>query len=373
MEYVILFLSACVSLIVNTAGQFRRRDVERILVFKLDHIGDVVTATPALAHLRRTYPQAKITLVVGPWSVPLLENHPDVDHLIAYASARYARGVRPSPGRNLRFLLAGRRYDLIVGLRDDLSTLGFSLFAGAMRRVDRGTVRLRWKLRSIAHRLSLGPEATPLHEVETNLRIVGGTHSAESRTHLEVREDALEWVDREIPGLLGNKQGFVVFHPGAFSPMRYWPHERFAEAARRVRDTRALGVLITGSSDEETACEAIAAKAGPGVVSLAGKTTLPQAVALIARARAMLSVDTGMMHIATAVGTPVVALVGPEDPGRFGPHGPGHEILYHHFDCSPCNQVRCERGRPECMEAITVEEVVEALARCLTKKDTRDP
>jgi len=366
VEYALLTASACVSLLVNARGRLGRRAIENILVFKLDHIGDVITATPALSHLRKTYPDARITLVVGPWAVPLLEDHPDIDRLVAYASPRYARGMRPSQGRNLRFLLSDRRYDLIVGLRDDRATLGFSLFAGPCRRVDRGTVRLDRRIRLILHRLKVVGEVPRLHEVETNLKIVGGSRLSESACpHLSVRKDALEWTDREIPGLLGDSTGFVVFHPGAFSPLRFWPHERFAEVARWVRETRGFGVVITGSSDEAGAAETISRMAGPGVVSLAGKTTLPQAVAVISRARAMLSVDTGLMHVATAVGTPVVALVGPEDATRFGPWGPDHVTLSHDFPCSPCDQVRCERGRPECMEAITAQDAIEALEKCL--------
>ncbi|MCK4546637.1 MAG: lipopolysaccharide heptosyltransferase II [Candidatus Eisenbacteria sp.] len=368
MEYVFFIASALVSRIVNARGFFRQGEFARILVFKLDHLGDIVTATPALEYLRKEYPEAEITLVVGPWAAPLLDGYPGIDRLVVYASPKYARVVAPSQGRNLRFLLPHTRYDLIVGLRDDWSTLEFSLFAGAKRRADRGTVRLRDRIGRIMSRLRRVPEPAPLHEVETNLRIVGaGALEDSAGPHLQIPEDALEWADREVARLADNVKGYVVFHPGAYSPLRRWPMERFVDVARWLRQARDLGVVITGSAQETDVAEAIAGKAGPGVLSLAGKTSLARAVAVISRARAMLSVDTGLMHVATAVGTPVVALVGPEDPARFGPFGPDHVTLYHNFPCSPCNQVRCSRKTPECMEAITVQETIDALAHCLDR------
>jgi lipopolysaccharide heptosyltransferase II len=370
MEYVFLIASALVSVIVNARGRFRRGSTQRIVVFKLDHLGDLVTATPALDFLRRQYPSAEITLVVGPWTAPLLEGHEAVDHVIVYASSRFARGMRASLGRNLRFLLPHTRYDLVIGLRDDWSTLEFALSAGTIRRVDRGTVRLRRKFRAIANRLMRRPAPPPMHEVEANLSIVGADPWAEPACpHIKIAPEALAWADREIVRLPENSNGYVVFHPGAYSPLRRWPIERFVEVARWVRETRGVGVVITGSADETEGTEAIASKAGPGVLSLAGKTSISRVIAVISRARAMLSVDTGMMHVATAVDTPVVALVGPEDPTRFGPYGPDHTTLYHDFPCSPCDQIHCERKTPECMESITVEEVTAALARSLDRAD----
>ena len=122
-----------------------------------------------------------------------------IDQLIAYASPLFARGSPPSQGGNLQFLLPRRRYDLIVGLRDDWTTLKFSLLSGAKHRVDRGTVRVSRKFRVIASRLGLASRPAPMHEVESNLRIVG-TDSVDdsSRPHLAVRGDALEWADRGI-------------------------------------------------------------------------------------------------------------------------------------------------------------------------------
>ncbi|MFH1277261.1 MAG: glycosyltransferase family 9 protein [Candidatus Eisenbacteria bacterium] len=363
MEYLFLVISAFVSLIVNGRGMFRRSRIERVLVFKLDHIGDVVTATPALDHLRDAYPGAEITLVVGPWSAPLIEGHPSVDRLVVHGSRAFARNAPLPSSPSLRTLLPRDRYDLVVGLRDDKDSLAVSLGVGAVHRVDRGTVRIAEKLRRRRGALRTGASSESMHEVETNLRIVGASPPpGGARPRLFVRKDAEEWAKVLVAGRPEFANGYVVLHPGAHSPLRHWPADRFGLVARWVRKERGLGVVVTGSTEEAGLASNIAAEGGEGVLDLAGKTTLSRAVAMIAGARAMVSVDTGLMHVATAVGTPVVALVGPEDPSRFGPYGPDHLVVDHRYPCSPCDQVHCVRASNECMEAITVAEVIRALS-----------
>ncbi|MBN1826474.1 MAG: glycosyltransferase family 9 protein [Candidatus Eisenbacteria bacterium] len=205
-----------------------------------------------------------------------------------------------------------------------------------------------------------------MHEVETNLRIVGvNDFSVERRPSLQVREDVATEISEMIRDRLPSCRHYVVIHPGAISPLRCWSSHRFIEVIRWIRESTDLGVVVTGSSSEKALAEEIVSDTRSGVISLAGETSLIQVVAVISGALAMVSVDTGVMHIATAVGTPVIALVGPEDPNRFGPYGRENAVLYHNYSCSPCDQVNCVRGRPECMETITTDEVIGALRRVL--------
>lgn len=366
MEYLFLTVSAFVSLMVNGGGLFRRKTVERILVFKLDHLGDIVTATPAMAYLRRAYPGAEITMVVGSWVAEILADHPAADRFIVYESPRFDRGDRGSGKARLRAVLPASRYDLVIGLRDDWASLLVSLRVGAFRRRDRGTVRLKRKFNRVFGVCGGRTGSLSLHEVETNLMVAGGDPARDTELpSLPVKGPDRDWVSRELVAGRLNGREYVVLHPGAYSPLRFWPAERFARVARWILGTRRYEVVITGSAAEGRLAAEIAGQAGKGVHSLAGETSLSRAVAVIAGARAMVSLDTGVMHVATAVGTPVVALIGPEDPSRFGPFGPDHAVLYHRLPCSPCDQVNCVRPSPECMESITVEEVIEALAGIL--------
>ncbi len=370
MEYLFLTVSALVSLWVNGIGLLRRAPVTNILVFKLDHLGDIVTATPAFDYLRRTHPGAHITVVVGSWVAPILKGHPAIDELIEYDSPVFDRGDRSKGKPPLQSVLPKRRYDLVIGLRDDRASLRLSLTVGATRRRDRGTIRLLAKLPGFGRGKSAASPAGGMHEVETNLRIAGAGADADPAGEnavpsLTVREEDREWVKRELAGARTNGRRYVVLHPGAFSPLRLWPAERFAAVARQIRADGRFDVIVTGSAAEAPLAKSIAEMAGAGVHSLAGETSLTRVIAVIAGAQAMVSLDTGVMHIATAVGTPVVALVGPENPARFGPYGPGHVVIYHALSCSPCDQVHCVRASNECMELITVAQVNQALTRVL--------
>ena len=369
MEYLLFIASALVSLLVNTRGVFSRRPVKKILIFKLDHLGDVVTATPALLHLRKFYPEARITGVIGPWAHPLMNTHPALDRILIYASPRYARSAPDEAARVLSSVVPPESYDLIVGLRDDWASLAYAVRSAAGKRVDRGTVRIRAKIKRWTARLGLDSGFIPAHEVETNLCIVGHWKppDPEVRPFLPVAREALEWFAQEKAGLLGNVDTFAVIHPGAASSLRKWPRDRFVQVARWLRDDRGVGVIITGSPEEAGETESLAEEAGTGVVSVARSCDLEKAVALISQASVLVSVDTGIMHVGTAVGTPVVALVGPQDPRRFGPFGPEHIVLYGGLPCSPCSQKDCERGKPECMEAIAPDDVIAALTRILDR------
>ncbi len=369
MEYAFFIASALVSLLVNARGWFSRRPVRKILVFKLDHLGDVVTATPALSHLRALHPEAEITGVIGPWARPLMKAHPALDRILIYASPEYIRGAPLRVAPNLSTVLRSRSYDLIVGLRDDRASLAYAARSGAGKRVDRGTVRIRMKIKRWAARLGFDPGFIPTHEVETNLCIVGHCEPPGSgvRPSLPIAGQALEWFQRERPGLVGDVETFAVIHPGAASPLRKWPRDRFVQVARWLRDGRGLGVIITGSREEAEETESIAEEVGIGAASVARSSDLEKTVAVISQASALVSVDTGIMHVGTAVGTPVVALIGPQDPRRFGPFGPDHIVLYGGLPCSPCSQKDCERGNPECMEAISPDDVIAALTEILDR------
>jgi ADP-heptose:LPS heptosyltransferase len=169
-EYAIFILSAAVSVVVNALGRTRRSSGPlRILVVKLDHLGDVVLATPALGALRERYPDAAIDVLVHPGSAVVVEHNPAVTRVVTYRSERFARpGPSSVDGMSRLREIARAGYDVIVELRGDERTLLLPFLAGATRRVDRGTVRIRESLR----RRARGAAHRPMHEVEVNLEVV---------------------------------------------------------------------------------------------------------------------------------------------------------------------------------------------------------
>ncbi len=367
MEYLFLTASFLVGLAVNAVAPLARRGVvKRVVVFKLDHLGDLVTAAPALSALKRRFPGAEVTLVVGSWCEELAREGLEHDVLAVYDSAAYARGARVAPKAlaRLRASLPHARFDVALGLRDDAATLTFCLLGGAARRRDRGTVRVAYAWERAVARLR-GRTVPVLHEVETNLRVVGVRATAPTPAPaLRVRDELRRWARDAVLAPWGRVRPVVV-HPGSSWPQRQWPADRCAELVRHLVLERDVPVVVTGSAGERELAERVAL-APPRCRVLAGELGIAQMMGLLSEARLYVGPDTGIMHIAAGVGTPVVALFGPNDPGRFGPVGPRDVALCARLGCSPCPQRRCPHDGL-CMRAIGVDEVLAAVARILDR------
>lgn len=371
MEYVFLAVSALVSAVMNAVAPLKSEGAARIVVFKLDHIGDLVTATPALSLLRKRHPGAEITLVVGSWCGELARVGVDCDVVVLHDSPTFDRtGARSGRvGRaSLAASLGHRSFDVAFGLRDDKASLLFCLLGGARRRHDRGTVRMLHALSRFRSALTGRGDPGPLHEIETNLRAVGARgHEASVRPpSLRVPEDARRRVNEgPLAGWDIREARLVTVQPGAVWEHRRWPRARYADLVRWLVVERGAAVAITGSKEERELAGEVALNHERCRV-LAGELGVPEMAALLSRSDLYVGSETGMMHVASSVGTPVVALFGPGDPRRFGPVGQGHTVLYHRFECSPCPQRRCDReGR--CMDAITLDEVTRAVAAALDR------
>ena len=158
---------------------------------------------------------------------------------------------------------------------------------------------------------------------------------------------------------------FVAVNPVAFWETKLWEEEKFAALADRLQEELGIGIVLTGGESVplERICRMMRTKA----VNLGGRTTLRELACLYREAALLVTTDSGPMHLAAAVGTPVVALFGPTDPARTGPYGPGHRIIRKGLSCSPCFRKRCET--PRCMTDISVEEVFAAVKEMLAGRE----
>ncbi len=356
--YLLLIYSATVGRLRSR----RRRVVRRVLVVRLDHIGDLLMSTPALAAIRRKYPDAEITLATGEWNLPVIENNPNVDRVVVHNSSRYTRPpYSPHPITNLRQSLRGHAPDVVIGLRDDWATLTEWLRRD-VQLIDRGRTQIRlW----FERRRSGEAEQ---HETVRIREILAGAGievppSADLEMHLSdsERSDAQRFLAEErLDG------PFAVLQPAATVPLRQWFPDRYADVAHWLHRHHGLRIVIAGAPSEREQARDLADRiADISPVDISGRSSLREFAAIVERASLYVGSDGGAMHLATAVGTPTVALFGPGPYHGYYPVGRHVVGISHLFPCAPCDQVTCVRPNDTCMMAITVEEVVEASRKVL--------
>ncbi len=323
----------------------------KVLVFKPGAIGDLLQLTPALRAVKERVPGARITLVVGGGgTAELFAHNPLVDEVLVFDRKGRHRSWRAFLA--LRSEVRRRRFDVAVNYqRSNLK--GWLLVSAAL------------PCRLLVYRKA---RRRVVHAVENHLEAVAplgiDPRAADHRLELPLDAEAVRWAGERLEreGIAGRPAAALV--PGASHPVNRWPADRFAALARRLEDELGVAsILVGGPQDRELAEAAAAAPGGAKSVDLVGRATLRQTAAVLARCAVAVSGDTGPMHMAAAVGTPVVALFGAADPARTGPVGEGHRVLQaREVPCVPCRSRSCgHTPYLECMERITVDAVFDAV------------
>lgn len=330
---------------------------ERLLVVLLGAIGDVVCGMPLVQRLRAAWPRTQITWAVEPAAAPLLEGHPAVDARIVF---RRGQGIA-ALGDFLR-AVRDSRPDVTLDLQRHFKSGLTSWVSGAPRRIG-----FHWRNSREGNRLFNTESIEPVHDFTLKL-----THFQRFADRLGVPPAPIDFglaataaeQARVAPLLAPAGARFAVLYVGSTWPSRQWRPAATAALSRALQ-ARGLGVvLVGGPSDVPFAEQVLAADPGP-VVNGVGRTALRDVIAVMERAAVAIGPDTGPMHIAAAVGAPVVALFGATSPRRSGPWGWEHLVLRGDVPCAPCYLKRCPIGQL-CMESITpamvLERVEEGLA-----------
>lgn len=337
--------------------------MKNILIIKLRYIGDVLLATPVLRALRDEFPHARVTTLVNRGAEELLKWNPDVNEVLVLNRTGAAGAIRFA--RHIRRL----RFDCVVDLTDSDRSAILSRLSGAPVRIGFNEER-RW--RGLLYTSVVYPSPGAIHRVEHDLEAVRalGVAPKASRpvlyTSLQDDEEASRLLEKLEAGSSARGKPFVMLHPGARYWFKAWPAERFAELADRLVAAMGCQVLVAGDSRDQEVAESIQRQSRAGVQVLAGRTTLLQLAAVLKRCTLFIGNDNGPMHMAAALGIPVVALFGPSDPAVWGPRAEKAIVLYKGLDCRPCFHPDCFRAEENCMKQITVEEVYAAASRCLS-------
>ena len=367
--------------------------VKRVLVVRLDEIGDVVLTTPFLRELRRNLPDAWITLVVKPQVYNLMELCPYVNEVLTYdwQVSRYL-GPLQRHWRALRVAtrhLWKHRFDLAILPRWDVDYYhgtflvylsGAPWRVGYSENVNAAKKHLNRRFdRLLTHVLLDNSDLK--HEVERNLDIIRflGGRVQDNRLELWLGE-ADEVFAEEVLKKHGIKPDdlLVGLAPGAGAAKRLWPIARFAELGSWLRNTYGARLLVVGGPAEEMLGEELERILGTCVLNVVGQTTLRQTAGLLKRCRLFVGNDAGPMHMAAAVGVPIVEIsCHPEagspwsvnSPLRFGPWGDGHMVIQPKEPAPPCTD-ECVADYPHCILGITVERVMQAVAKQLQQVRT---
>ncbi len=354
--------------------------VRRVLLLRLERIGDLLMVRDAIADVRAAWPDAEIELAVGSWNAPLAGLMPGVSHVETLDVPWLARG---SAGDGWSTLIRRartwkrRHYDVVVNFEPDIRSNALAWLTGAPRRVGYYTGGGGALLTDAFAYAPHEHVATNARALVNRLAKVSAADDPSPSSLLRIPDAARK---RMAERLSGAARPLVGVHASGGRPSKQWHLDRFSDAARAVSQRTGATIVLTGSAADRPLVDAVRARLGGiPVVDACGESDLIELAALLGALDVLMTGDTGPMHLAAAVGTPVVALFGPSDPRRYGPQGNHHRVLRVDLPCSPCNQVRlpperCRGHVPDCLDQIDVQRVVTSTIDVLAdRRQSIDP
>jgi ADP-heptose:LPS heptosyltransferase len=346
------------------------RAARRVLAIRLDNLGDVLLATPAIHAIRESLPEAEITLLTSEVGAQIGRLNPDVAEVVVYRAPWMDpwRRLPHDPQREMEAIARIRdgRYDAAVIFssfhQSPLPAAFLCYLAGIPLRLA-ASIDGPGSLLTTRHK---HPERM-MHEVERGLDLVAAVdmRTSDDRLVLRIPDEA----HAEAAALISGHRPLVVVHPGCTMPARTYSWEQYAESIELlVRDLDAR-VVLTGVAEERPLVEAIRARLDPWVrprvTAAAGTLAFPAFAALIASADVVVTNNTGPMHIAAAVETPVVALFAlTNPPEQWGPWRVPHRMLWHEMPCRLCYNRVCPTTH-DCLTRVSAAEVIRAVADLL--------
>jgi len=358
----------------------------RIIIMRAGAFGDILMATPVLASLRRAYPDSHITWIVENMEHEAIDASPYIDEILCWDSAYWKRMIR-----NVQYPLWGmrawmfwrelkaRRYDVFISFQPEewpllLLGTGAAVSIGIFDTFKRyyGAARNRHYQRLYTH--PYAEPRLPAHRIDQYLLALQalGLPQAEPEPMSMgyTSEDAFVAEDFLRSQGCVSGQDFVALAPMTTWPTKCWPADRYVALGDALARRHGCRIVLVGSAKERPALEEIAARMETAPVVMAGELSFRQAAALLDRAALLVSGDTGPMHVASALGTPQIALFGPTSPDWYGPRSDRALVMAHPVPCGPCDRKVCRNtdSLHLCMRLLIVEEVLERASGLLGKR-----
>ncbi|MDQ3487995.1 MAG: glycosyltransferase family 9 protein [Acidobacteriota bacterium] len=363
---------AVLGAIAALARLFRRRHrpqaPARMLLLRLERIGDLLMAVPAIGEARAAAPNAEIDLVVGSWNADVARSIRGINKVLIVDAPWLARDAKGAGAAALAGTALGwraRRYDLAVNFEPDVRSNALLALSGA-----------RWTAgyRSAGGGALLDQalDYQPQHHTVDNARRLVRSVLGEGHLPGVAGLDIPGEPQRIAEQILGGKtRPLVAMHAAGGREVKQWDPARFAAVARRLIEDRGATLVLTGGPGDAAIVEGVKrALPAANVIDVSNLRDLLSVAAVLERCDLMITGDTGPMHLAGAVGTPIVAVFGPSDPRRYAPRGPLDRVVRIDLPCAPCNRIRlppdrCTGHIPDCLAFVSVDRVLAAALEVL--------
>jgi heptosyltransferase-2 len=359
---------------VTTGGNKRieKSSIKRILVRATNWVGDAVMTIPALEAIKENFPDSSITVMARPWVIPLFEHHPAVDDIISFPRGKGILGSLAIKAKMVK-LIRKYRFDMAILFQNAFEAAFLSCLGGVRLRIGYITDGRRFFL---SHGIIRNKKILAIHQTEYYLFILKamGWSTKNRYPVLYISPEDIKQARRSL-SLCGIKQDdfLVGLGPGAiYGETKRWPSDRFAKIGDLAYKKWGAKVVVMGSEKEIDICSSVTNSMVMESVNFGGRTSLGEAMAIIAECDFFLTNDSGLMHIAAALGVPTVAIFGSTNPATTGPSGPFTMTVKHDIACAPCLQPECKKDFM-CMLSIEVQEVwehMEHLKKSVVKHET---